>query len=411
MWFVDPLGSQAIGRRGLKNGPTERSAMKKKHSRRIREQFWQKTFGEHADSGQSVQAFCRERRLDESEFYYWQQQLRYQCRENPSTESAAFQECGAESSATATATLLECDAENSDPQTDWQAMEQNDAPCDSAGHCSASNAVQEDVAPPPAPRARKRPKVTTISMIGREERYRLADTTGVSVEIGTDSDAKRTKNNVELVDISKGGVRLRSESPLNEKDELTLTIVPEGFPKSLSVCAQVCWTTPAPKGLFYSGCSIEPKIPQALLDHLSAKGILERRHDTRQGVSLVLPACWELNPKRFEVSVLNVSHGGICLSISQDGKPGDRIRLTLPGDPERPTYLLLTVCWEVSTAEGYVVGCKFCQPSGYEKLRHLADAQDAQSIGRFSGDPRDAESRGCKSQGLRAFLRKVGFRF
>ena len=56
---------------------------------------------------------------------------------------------------------------------------------------------------------------------------------------------------------------------------LTLTIVPEGFSNSFSARAKVCWTTLARKGHFWLGCSIEPRIPLALLDHLAASGILE----------------------------------------------------------------------------------------------------------------------------------------
>ena len=57
------------------------------------------------------------------------------------------------------------------------------------------------------------------------------------------------------------------------------------------------------------------------------------------------------------------------------GKPGDRIRLTLPGDHEKPTYVVLTACWQIATDGGYIVGCKYSHPTGYEKLIKLADAQ------------------------------------
>ena len=38
---------------------------------------------------------------------------------------------------------------------------------------------------------------------------------------------------------------------------------------------------------------------------------------------------------------MNVSTGGACLSMPKVGKPGDRIRLTLPGNHEKPTYVVL----------------------------------------------------------------------
>ena len=38
--------------------------------------YWQKTISEAARSGMSIQAFCRQRRLRESQFYWWQRKLR-----------------------------------------------------------------------------------------------------------------------------------------------------------------------------------------------------------------------------------------------------------------------------------------------------------------------------------------------
>ncbi|MGA2071920.1 MAG: hypothetical protein ABSH52_00325, partial [Terriglobia bacterium] len=38
--------------------------------------YWQKTIREAARSGMSIRAFCRQRRLRESQFYWWQHKLR-----------------------------------------------------------------------------------------------------------------------------------------------------------------------------------------------------------------------------------------------------------------------------------------------------------------------------------------------
>jgi len=38
--------------------------------------YWQRTISEAARSGMSIRAFCRERRLRESQFYWWQHKLR-----------------------------------------------------------------------------------------------------------------------------------------------------------------------------------------------------------------------------------------------------------------------------------------------------------------------------------------------
>ena len=38
--------------------------------------YWQRTISEAARSGMSIRAFCRQRRLRKSRFYWWQRKLR-----------------------------------------------------------------------------------------------------------------------------------------------------------------------------------------------------------------------------------------------------------------------------------------------------------------------------------------------
>jgi len=38
--------------------------------------YWQRTISEAAQSGKSIRQFCRQRRLKESQFYWWQHKLR-----------------------------------------------------------------------------------------------------------------------------------------------------------------------------------------------------------------------------------------------------------------------------------------------------------------------------------------------
>jgi hypothetical protein len=38
--------------------------------------YWQQTIGEAARSGVSIREFCRQRRLRESQFYWWQRRLK-----------------------------------------------------------------------------------------------------------------------------------------------------------------------------------------------------------------------------------------------------------------------------------------------------------------------------------------------
>jgi len=53
-----------------------------------KERYWAKVIGEAARSGQSIRAFCRENRLKESQFYWWQRKLRERSEEPGKGENA-----------------------------------------------------------------------------------------------------------------------------------------------------------------------------------------------------------------------------------------------------------------------------------------------------------------------------------
>jgi hypothetical protein len=40
-----------------------------------KQQYWQKTIGDAARSGMSIRELCRQRRLKDSQFYWWQRKL------------------------------------------------------------------------------------------------------------------------------------------------------------------------------------------------------------------------------------------------------------------------------------------------------------------------------------------------
>ena len=219
-------------------------------------------------------------------------------------------------------------------------------------------------------------------LLGREVRYQVANAEAIDVVVETDSGGECARLEAELIDISQEGVRLRSEAPIAEEVLLIITVTfkeLKGLSKPLIVYGQVCWTTLARKGLFYLGCSIEPAIPQVLLDYLAASGILERRQDVRQETSITLPARWELDQAELSASILNISDGGMCLLISQMGNASDRLRLTLFDEDEEPAYVLVTVRWQIGTEDGHVLGCDFDDRAAYRLLKHFANLQAAKA--------------------------------
>ena len=56
-----------------------------------KQRYWQRTIGDAARSGMSIREFCRQHRLRESQFYWWQRKLktRRQERNKPTSSGGA----------------------------------------------------------------------------------------------------------------------------------------------------------------------------------------------------------------------------------------------------------------------------------------------------------------------------------
>src|SRR5215472_7257265 len=53
-----------------------RCGMNRKNHDVEKQRYWQRTIGDAARSGMSIREFCRQRRLRESQFYWWQRKLK-----------------------------------------------------------------------------------------------------------------------------------------------------------------------------------------------------------------------------------------------------------------------------------------------------------------------------------------------
>src|SRR2546423_10887129 len=58
-----------------------RCRMNRKNHDVEKQRYWQRTIGDAARSGMSIRQFCRQRRLKESQFYWWQRKLKVSSQE------------------------------------------------------------------------------------------------------------------------------------------------------------------------------------------------------------------------------------------------------------------------------------------------------------------------------------------
>src|SRR5262245_62043482 len=133
------------------------------------------------------------------------------------------------------------------------------------------------------------------SPLSREARYRVANAELIDLGVKLHGGEERSELKAELVDISQGGVRLRSDIHVPEQALLTITVRFKGVEEPLVVRGRVCNTRLSREGSFNLGCSIQPTIPQVILEFFAGLGMLERRQKNRQETSITVVARWELD--------------------------------------------------------------------------------------------------------------------
>src|SRR5215469_16989716 len=62
--------------RAFDSAQRRRCGMNRKNHDVEKQRYWQRTIGDAARSGMSIREFCRQRRLKESQFYWWQRKLK-----------------------------------------------------------------------------------------------------------------------------------------------------------------------------------------------------------------------------------------------------------------------------------------------------------------------------------------------
>ena len=74
--------------------------------------------------------------------------------------------------------------------------------------------------------------------------------------------------------------------------------------------------------------------------------------------------------------VLNLSAGGVCLLSQDPGEPGERVLLELEREDAPQVLVTSKVRWQVSTDDGYVLGCEFLDKNGYTALLDIAGREE-----------------------------------
>ncbi len=114
----------------------------------------------------------------------------------------------------------------------------------------------------------------------------------------------------------------------------------------------------------------ETPIGDEELGLLSSLGALNRREYAREPVQYPARGRWQLAPTKFDVSILDVSYGGMRLSTAGevDANVGDLLLLDID-DANRNIPMELR--WKRPVENGTEVGFQFVNQSAFTKIQHI----------------------------------------
>ena len=208
------------------------------------------------------------------------------------------------------------------------------------------------------------------NLIEREPRYLVIAPNAICLAVES-SDYDDVEIDVRLVDLSKGGAKLKTQQPVPTGQQLSLSFNADEIEGNLAVDATVCWSQLAGAAEWYLGCSFEPQVPQHVLNQFARSGVFDRRDEGRREVNIKSSAAWELSSAASAAYIVNLSPGGFCLTSHQPGKPGSRVMLRIEGAGGRQEKVTGRCRWQAETNAGYTLGCEFFRPQEYENLCRL----------------------------------------
>ena len=225
------------------------------------------------------------------------------------------------------------------------------------------------------------PESGNHALLSRSRRYKVLAPDKVRLSVRVEGAAELIS--AQLLDISKGGIKIAIPTSLSGHPQLTVTVESDVLPTPLILATQIHWARPAEGGGCMVGGAFAPPIPDGQFRSLLDSGLLERRAFPRQEIHTVARVHWELGDSSIEAEVRDLSQEGFRLVMRQRGDRGQR---TIVGarvlvnveDCDVTTPVIGQAQWEEDSDEGTLVGCSFVDDRAYHEWKRLLTAsQDA----------------------------------
>ena len=214
--------------------------------------------------------------------------------------------------------------------------------------------------------------------IRKDSRYKATDPGLVTVSVRrTAADDESDVQGV-LMDLSRGGLRLRVDESLPKGAAVNLTLAATEAGVEICSAATVRWAEPAYPTGWIVGCSLDSRIDESSLDELASCGALERRLDARRPISFCVEAKTELDQTYKPVQIVNLSAGGFCaMGHGIGAQLHDRLLVKISNDGKAANLVKSRVAWVNESDDGQTFGCTFLSRDGRALMQAMFSEEES----------------------------------
>jgi hypothetical protein len=216
-----------------------------------------------------------------------------------------------------------------------------------------------------------------------EEDRRLWVRRHVSIEtqVTPTSGAGEPPLSARILDVSSGGIKLLVRWAFGPGDLLTVELPSRAGGPSVTVLACVAHSQLAREAEWVVGCRFSAELSEADLATFGAFRSKSALPDSRtwSRYPCEVKAIYQVVPEddedvRREAKVLNISPGGVALSVDHDVSAGALLSAELHASDGRPvvTILACVVHVTVQSEQERILGCNFIQELGEDDLQALS---------------------------------------
>ncbi len=237
------------------------------------------------------------------------------------------------------------------------------------------------------------------NIVPRAPRFKVADSSEVTVTITRTEESDDQSLPAGLVDVSQHGVKLRVPVNLRFEEALQLKIDVLGTELEYLGVASVRHIRALNDEYWLVGCAIAPPLSDETFAHLATSAGKERRRFRRIPISAEATVRRQAQTEGTAATIHNLSSGGICFSSDVLYEIGESVQLTIDGTDGEPRVIEARICWQVESPEGSpdgspggspggsIVGCQFSSSVSYAELCACLIEQPSKVLNRSSAEP------------------------